>query len=201
MIVRFVLILSDQVPLVGLRSHTSKLVSLSNLSALKSFGFRGEAVSCIAAVSYLSLFSRHEDYACTTWTGIVGGKRICSPNCAIMQLPSHGTLVKVDKLFFNQPVRRLDKTTIGPQELKKIYEYILRIAIGCNNVEITVKDHKGNRLLSFSGLDEMSCINAVYGQDVVLNLATYERNSSGFTIRGLFSPEPNSTKSTQFVGV
>lgn len=83
------------------RHATSKLRALDDLHALHTFGFRGEALPSIAAVSKLDLSTRTAD-AKTGWRiQLEGGKVLSSAPFGM----DHGTTIDVQDLFFNTPAR------------------------------------------------------------------------------------------------
>ncbi len=84
------------------RHATSKITSADDLDAIATLGFRGEALPSIAAVSRLTLQTRHESEAAGTRMEFAGGKlrdvkEIARP-C--------GTTIEVQSLFYNVPARR-----------------------------------------------------------------------------------------------
>lgn len=84
-----------------LRHATSKIRTFEDLSALQTFGFRGEALYSVAAVSKLTLTSCQEGASGNKLT-LEGGKVIAlSPAPAIK-----GTTVEVRDLFYNVPARQ-----------------------------------------------------------------------------------------------
>lgn len=95
------------------RHGTSKIRSAEDLSEIESFGFRGEALPSIAAVSRLQLRTRQKDADAGTEVVIEGGKTMRVRTCP--QAP--GTVVEVRDLFFNTPARRkflrADSTELG----------------------------------------------------------------------------------------
>ena len=127
-------IVADEMPLALNRHATSKIASIEDLTDVRTMGFRGEALSSIAAVSRMTLTSRTEGaehgleihYDCTT------GESTNKP-------ASHqrGTTVRVADLFFNVPARRkflrTDKT-----ELNHIETAVKRIALGAWHVGFTL---------------------------------------------------------------
>jgi DNA mismatch repair protein MutL len=88
--------------LAVLRHATSKLQVLGDLTAIRSFGFRGEALPSIASVSKLSLHTRRSGDAEGTLVRVDGGAEaaVGPTGCAA------GTVVEVRELFFNVPARR-----------------------------------------------------------------------------------------------
>lgn len=91
-----------ELPLAAQRHATSKLGSAADLDRITSFGFRGEALYSIAAVSQLTLKSRHSDAETGAELHIDGG-RITRNQPAGLPV---GTIVTVENIFFNTPARR-----------------------------------------------------------------------------------------------
>lgn len=84
------------------RHSTSKIDKLADLEAIDSFGFRGEALFSIAAVSDVVLRSKTEP-ADTGWEAhIRGGQRLGLKPVSM----SEGTEIEINELFFNTPARR-----------------------------------------------------------------------------------------------
>lgn len=81
---------------------TSKIVSLDDIYALHTFGFRGEALSSIAAVSQVELQTRQADAEIGTRTIINGGEFISQTPIAT----AVGSHFQVRNLFYNTPARR-----------------------------------------------------------------------------------------------
>ena len=91
-----------ELPLAAQRHATSKLHSAADLDCITSFGFRGEALYSIAAVSRMTLRSRHSAAESGAELHIEGG-------AVIRNQPSGlpvGTVVSVENIFFNTPARR-----------------------------------------------------------------------------------------------
>ena len=83
------------------RHATSKISSSSDLASVRTFGFRGEALPSIAAVSRLNLNTRETDEEVSTQV-VVNGGRIGTVEDSVRQ---RGTTVEVRNLFFNAPAR------------------------------------------------------------------------------------------------
>lgn len=84
------------------RHATSKISSIDDLASLGSFGFRGEALSSVAAVSKVRLRTREHGSAEGTEVVFEGGKPV---SVSSVGCPA-GTEVVVDSLFYNMPARR-----------------------------------------------------------------------------------------------
>lgn len=93
---------AGELPLAVHRHATSKLNSAADLDCITSFGFRGEALYSIAAVSQMTLKSRRADAEAGRELRIEGGKVIRNQPAG---LPA-GTVVTVENIFFNTPARR-----------------------------------------------------------------------------------------------
>ena len=91
-----------ELPLAAQRHATSKLHTAADLDCITSFGFRGEALYSIAAVSRMTLRSRHADSDSGAELHVEGGKVIRNQPAG---LPV-GTVVSVENIFFNTPARR-----------------------------------------------------------------------------------------------
>lgn len=92
----------DDARLSILRHATSKLTTLDDLTHIRSFGFRGEALPSIASVSRLTLRTRRAEDAEGTMVKVEGGAaaEVSPVGCAT------GTTVEVRDLFYNVPARR-----------------------------------------------------------------------------------------------
>ena len=93
---------ADELQLAVQRHATSKLDTAADLDCITSFGFRGEALYSIAAVSQMTLRSRRADAESGQELRIEGGKVTRNQPAG---LPV-GTVVTVENIFFNTPARR-----------------------------------------------------------------------------------------------
>ncbi len=91
-----------EAPLAFTRHATSKLTTAEELYHLHTFGFRGEALYSIAAVSQLTLTTRSQDEAFGVQIRLEGGAIV---NQSRAGTPV-GTIVNVEQLFYNVPARQ-----------------------------------------------------------------------------------------------
>ncbi len=95
--------MSREDALLSLERHaTSKLRVASDLAAIRTLGFRGEAVPSIASVSRFRMITREADAVAGTEILVDGGKirDVRDAGCA------PGTVIEAKALFFNMPARR-----------------------------------------------------------------------------------------------
>jgi DNA mismatch repair protein MutL len=101
----------DDALLATERFATSKLRTDADLMAIRTLGFRGEALPSIAAVSKLTLITREQ--------GAAGGVQVRIEAGKILQVTEtgapRGTLVRVAQLFFNTPARRKFLKTVNTE--------------------------------------------------------------------------------------
>ena len=115
----------DEVHTAFLPHATSKIRSIEDLLSVHSLGFRGEALSSIAAVAQVELITRRKEEITGTHYEIWGGeeKRIEEIGCP------EGTTFIMRNLFYNTPARRKflkTKTTEG----NYIQDLVLRYSLG-----------------------------------------------------------------------
>lgn len=121
--------------LLALSRHaTSKIKSVEDLAAIKSLGFRGEALASIGAVSQLTLQSKTE-ISELAWEILLSAEDLI-PAMAPCAHPQ-GTSVLVKELFFNTPARRKFLRS-AQTELGHCEELIKRIALSRFDVAINV---------------------------------------------------------------
>ncbi len=127
-------ITGEQLPLALARHATSKISQASDLWSLSSFGFRGEALASIAAVSRLSLISRKRGstsaHGINSEFGRFSSVEVCAGN--------FGTSVVIDDLFANTPAR-LKFMKSETAESTQIKTALRALALSHENVEFRIK--------------------------------------------------------------
>lgn len=142
------------------RYATSKIYSDSDLFAIDTLGFRGEALPSIASVSRFTLITREEMVESGTEIVLEGGKLL-----KVLETGSpRGTQVKVKHLFFNTPARQKFLKTI-PTELGHISDVISNIALGWPKIHFKLV-HNGSVIQNWSAAaDPASRIIDILGKD------------------------------------
>jgi DNA mismatch repair protein MutL len=164
------------------RHATSKLRTADDLFAIRTLGFRGEALPSIAAVSRLEILTRPADAVAGTRVRVVGG-RVEAHEAA--GAPA-GTTLRVADLFFNVPARR--KFLRRPEtELGHASETLVRIALAHPDVGFRLV-HGGRVLLDSpagGGLGER--VTAALGKDVGPHLHPVSGGAGEIGITGVLA--------------
>jgi DNA mismatch repair protein MutL len=120
--------------IVALRRHaTSKIRSAADLSAIRTLGFRGEALASIASVSRMVLRTRRAEDPAGTEIVSAGGNIEQVRECAI----APGTQIEVRDLFFNTPARLKFLKTVATEQ-GAIAEALQRLALANHRVAFTL---------------------------------------------------------------
>jgi DNA mismatch repair protein MutL len=136
---------ADQLALALSPHATSKVSDLSDLEAVATLGFRGEALPSIASVSRLTLTSRAEGAT----TGFeVAAETNGQPGVPRPAAHPRGTTVDVRDLFYNTPARRKFLRT-EKTELGHLDQVVRRIALARPDLGLVLR-HNGRTLLSLS---------------------------------------------------
>ena len=117
--------MSEEDAILCIQKHaTSKISSYEDLEAIKTLGFRGEALSAVSAVSLLEIKTERAEDEIGTYI------RIDEPGTIIKEKGSFskGTIISVKNLFFNTPGRR-NFLKSDPTELKHIVDTFNKIAL------------------------------------------------------------------------
>lgn len=129
-------ILAEDLPLAIAAHATSKLASLTDLYAITSMGFRGEALASIASIARVSISSRPLEQESGMLLNACSGHIDLLP-CARTQ----GTSVDVRDIFYNAPVRKKFLKS-ERSEFQAIDWVVRRFALGQPSIAITL-NHNG----------------------------------------------------------
>lgn len=172
------------------RHATSKIKLAEDLFAIRTMGFRGEAMASIAAISQVELKTRRHEDDLGTCVEIEGSSVI---NQEPIATPA-GTSISIKNLFYNIPARR-NFLKSNPVELKHIIEEFQRVALAHPKIFFSLH-HDGNELfhLPVSGLKQrlVHVFNSSYNQ----RLVPVEEETSIIHIQG-FVGKPEFAKKTR----
>lgn len=179
----------------ALKHYTSKLSSYDDLTSLKTFGFRGEALSSLCALSNFHILTARVDEAPkgTRLDFEVSGKLKNTQVVASQK----GTTVVVENLFMNLPVRRRELEKNIKREYGKVLGVLQAYACISTTARISVSNMmvKGKKVVVFATKSNPTTrenIANVYGAKtlpglVAMNLS-FEMQSSKVPIPGSSIP-------------
>ncbi len=167
---------------LSIREHaTSKIEDIDSLSHIRTYGFRGEALSSIASVSDLTIFTRA--------SGEDIGSRLNSRSGDVTVTDfagASGTTVIVENLFFNFPARKkfLKSRKVEQRFIREIF---LKMALVSYEVAFSL-DIDGSRIVTFSPCnDRFERLTQIYGKAVSDNLYYDSLTDLKVTISGYLS--------------
>lgn len=148
-----------------LRHSTSKISSIEDLFDVRSLGFRGEALSSIAAVSQVELITKTPKSLLGSRYIIEGGIK---KGCESIGAPT-GTTFIVRNLFYNTPVRR--KFLKTPQtEASYIKDIVEKMAIAHPDISFKLIINGQLKLSTSANGNLKDIIYSVFGRDITNNL-------------------------------
>jgi DNA mismatch repair protein MutL len=176
--------------LLALERHaTSKITAASDLAAVRTMGFRGEALPSIASVSEFVLRTRPADAAAGTEVIVRGGRLIevrdagCAP----------GTTIEVKSLFFNVPARRkfLRSAATESAHLDRVVE-TLAVAFPAVGLHYRRDGHTVHRLAPAPSLGgRLADLHGAEAMAALIEVAQFE--SGGIRVAGWIS-RPGATR-------
>ena len=172
--------------IMSVKPHTtSKLRSAEDLSQISTFGFRGEALASIAAVSKLKITSKTKDGAAYSFSP--------SSNDVVETARTDGTTVEICDLFYNTPARlKFLKST--KTEEKYIVEKIADLILANPNVSISLKAD-GKSLLQSNGGGNEEALYAVFG-NTASKFYAVDSEKGNFKLNGYIS-DSETTRATR----
>lgn len=169
------------------RHATSKIREASDLFALHTMGFRGEALASIAAVAQVELRTRLEGEELGTSLCISGSKVESQETISCPQ----GCNFNVKNLFFNVPARRKFLKS-NQTELNNILAEFERIALVNPEVSFTLH-HNGTEMMNLPAIQLKQRIMGVFGKKINQELLPLEVDTTMVRVSG-FVGRPDSSR-------
>lgn len=170
---------ADQIPLAFLRHATSKIEKVEDLEQIASLGFRGEALSSIAAVSQVELITK-------TPSAVSGSRYIIEGGVehSLEELGApEGTTFLVRNLFYNTPARskflKSDMT-----EANYIHTLMEQLALSHPEISFKYIQNRQVKLHSAGNYSVKDVIYSVYGRDITKALLDAEFENDFMKITG-----------------
>jgi DNA mismatch repair protein MutL len=179
----------DDVKLCVQKHATSKILDYKDLEAIKTLGFRGEALSSIAAVSQFEIKTETRDEEIGSLLKIENENQITFEKASV----SKGTCVTVKNLFYNTPARRKFLKTDGT-ELKHITDTFNKMAL--SHPDISFKFYNNDSLVFdylSSTVDER--LKQVFADNILDGVIPVNEETEYITLKGYIGKPAMLTKS------
>ena len=170
------------------RHATSKIREASDLFALHTMGFRGEALASIAAVAQVELRTCQKDAQLGTLITLAGSKVESQETVACAQ----GSNFCVRNLFFNVPARRKFLKS-NQTELSNILAEFERIALVNPDVSFTLH-HNDTEMLNLPAIQLRQRIMGVFGKKLNQDLLSLEIETTMVKIHGFIGKPETARK-------
>ncbi len=172
-------IAKEDIPLAFLRHATSKIRTAEDLLSVTSLGFRGEALSSIAAVSQVELITKTPSSLNGYRYLIEGGEEI---QLVEIGCPG-GTTIVVRNIFYNTPARRKFLKTAAT-EAGYVSDLMERLMVSHPGISFKFIVNNQVKLQSSGNHNTKDLLYQIYGRDVSRELIPVEYNSPDAIIKG-----------------
>ena len=180
-------IAKEDISLAFLRHSTSKIKSAEDLMCVNSLGFRGEALSSIAAVARVELITKTRESLTGTRYLIEGSKEISKEEIGAPD----GTTFLVRDLFFNTPARRKFLKT-AQTEGTYISDMLEKLALSHPDISFQYINNNQTRLHSSGNGSRKDLVYHIYGRDITAALLEINYRGTWFSVTGfLGKPQIN----------
>ncbi len=148
--------------LMSLEQHaTSKIFTAQDLNEIKSYGFRGEAVPSIAAVSQFTIKTRPENSGAGTEIFVNGGKLEYCRECGT----SFGTEITAANLFCSVPARRKFLKSDNTEAMQ-IVRLCKSYALALPEISFTLRENAKTVFKSSKGFGLIDAVEKIYGREL-----------------------------------
>ena len=182
---------SDQVREAFLRHATSKIRTSEDLNNIHSLGFRGEALSSIAAVAQVEMMTKTKDSLMGVHYVVEGGKETSFSQIGVPD----GTTILVKNIFFNTPARRkfLKTATTEGGYIADLCEHL-----AMSKPEISFRFIVNNQVkFHTSGNGDLrEIIYRIFGKDFIREIIPIDCQETGIRIEG-FLGKPTLNRSNR----
>lgn len=169
----------SEVKTAFLRHATSKIRNAEDLLSISSLGFRGEALSSIAAVSQVELITKTSPDFTGSRYRIEGGAEIGMEEIGAPD----GTTFLVRNLFYNVPARKKFLKS-NQTEAGYISDLMERMALSRPDISFKFINNNQTKLQTSGNTNLKDIIYHVYGRDITANLIPVDREINGVRLSG-----------------
>ena len=169
----------DDVRLAFIRHATSKIKTIEDLISVSSLGFRGEALSSIAAVSQLECVTKTPEVFMGVRYVIEGGEEKTFEDVGV----TAGTTFIIRNIFYNTPARRkfLKSATTEASYITAVVEHL---ALSHPEVSIRYIVNGNNKIFTPGNNKLKDVIYGIYGRDITKNLLEVNETGNNMSLTG-----------------
>lgn len=172
------------------RHATSKITKAEDLFAIRTMGFRGEAMASIASIAQMQITTRQREQDMGVKLDVAASKIKSQEYC---QAPP-GTSISVKNLFFNIPARRKFLKS-EPVELKHVLDEFKRVSLANPEIKFSFK-HNDNEVYHLVENNLRKRIVNIFGKQVNEQLVPIEEQTDVLKISG-FIGKPSLAKKSR----
>ena len=172
------------------RHATSKIRKAEDLFAIRTMGFRGEAMASIAAIAQVELKTRRHEDELGTCILIEGSDVVSQQACSA----NAGTSISIKNLFYNTPARR-NFLKSDPVEMRHIVDEFQRVVLANPNIFFSMH-HNGQEVFHLPAASLKQRIVHLFGSSYNQRLVPVEEDTSIIKLHG-FVGKPEFAKKTR----
>ncbi|HRS42308.1 MAG TPA: DNA mismatch repair endonuclease MutL [Candidatus Diapherotrites archaeon] len=169
----------DDLKICTQRHTTSKLENIDDIYNLDTFGFRGEALASINAISKLEI---------TSADNLNGKGYILKEGNTFSVACPKGTTIKVEDIFYNVPVRKKFLKSKA-QEFSKLYNTFLEFVIQYPNIRFHFNSEKKDEIFSSTTQDKR--YEQIFGKDILTKVEKIDAKNEFLKIKGIITKPSN----------
>ena len=162
-----------------LRHSTSKIRSADDLAGIQSLGFRGEALSSIAAVSQVELITKPKEVPYGITYRIEGGREVSIDETGAPD----GTTFLIRQLFYNTPARKKFLKT-AMTEASHVADLVTRIALSHPEISFQFTTNGQSKIHTSGNGNLKDIIYHIYGRDIASHLLSVEMERGELSLSG-----------------
>ncbi len=169
----------EEVSLAFLRHSTSKIRTVEDLTTVASLGFRGEALSSVAAIAQVELLTKTKDSLFGTRYVIEGGKEKKIEDVGAKD----GSTFLIHQIFYNTPARRKFLKT-PMTEASHVNELMIRLALSHPEISFEFITNHQSKLHTSGNGKLKDVIYQVFGREITQNLLEIDEAIPGLKVTG-----------------
>ena len=169
----------EEVALAFLRHSTSKIRTVDDLTSISSLGFRGEALSSIAAIAQVELLTKTKECLLGTRYVIEGGVEKKMEDTGAKD----GSTFLIRNIFYNTPARRKFLKT-AMTEASHVNELMVRLALSHPEVSFEFINNHQSKLHTSGNGKLKDVIYQVFGREIAQNLLEVDEAFAGIKVTG-----------------